>query len=57
MFMTNFSVCVLLTHIQGPKAGTVAFIPTRKSPHQNSPEGQGDALSHEPRHRTQRQDT
>ena len=46
-----------LDHIQGPKSGTVVFFPTRKRPQQNSPEGQGDALSHEPLHRTQRQET
>ena len=48
--MTEFSLRVLFTHIQGPKASTVAFFPTRKRPQQNSPEGRGDALRHEPLH-------
>jgi hypothetical protein len=55
--MNEFSVRVLFTHIQGLKASIVAFSPTRKRPQQNSPEGQGDALSHELLHQAQRQDT
>jgi len=55
--MDKISLRVLFTHIKGLKASIVAFFSTRKRPQQNSPEGQGDALSHEPLQQAQRQDT